>query len=275
MSRTIRSELEIFYHTLQPSSSLGLLDQMLLTWGIYCDKTITAAFALKLLDLLRSNLLQRLAFTANPPSISGGHYNKHRLEGIVLELNHAVCTSLLIPMRVLFAYSGWHVTEEEASGSTERLRSWFAGRPEEVRRAVWHSSQILSLVERSSTKGSHEGIALVMATLVLWSWMDYCSVSSCNITSSVGPNLRLDKATSIASSSLDNHDCKTLAKWLHCADFQVRLFLPSIGPLHESGASARLVRHSVDILGKRKEWLLNEVIRLNLIEQFTQSHDRL
>lgn len=194
------------------------------------------------------------------------------MQHVALQCNHALSLALLLPMRTLLSYTAWHVTAANAARTNAAIHAWLTQRSDEGRRAVWHASQLTSSIQQLSTKGQHEGMSLIMAAITLWCWVDHNKIDNSTprcIESGSALTLRLDRALHLdRHSDRGNDDCRLAAEWV-CSDVSyTRPFLLGVGSLLDSNADLRVIRNCIGILDKRRDWTLNQCLKLTLVEQF-------
>ncbi|KAI8724268.1 hypothetical protein NCS52_00284500 [Fusarium sp. LHS14.1] len=136
-------------------ADVGEFNTLLLTMGVYHDAPkLQNAF-------IFLGLLQRHAATL-PPT---------RLSRAVQSHIHLLSLFVRLPVRELFAFSGWRVTEIQRATNVTKLRHWIQNN-KEAKIAVTHACRAWSTIRTKPTAAQHEGMGVLLAALAIWMWIE-------------------------------------------------------------------------------------------------------
>ncbi|RSL41204.1 hypothetical protein CEP53_012901 [Fusarium sp. AF-6] len=208
--------------------NIGEFNTLLLTMGVYYD-------APKLQNTFKYlDLLQRHAATLSPT----------RLSRAVQSHIHLLCLFARLPVRELFAFSAWRVTEAQRATTVTKLRYWIRNNIE-AKFAVAHACRAWSTIRTKPTGAQHEGMGVLLAVVAIWAWIE------------LGERPKTEDVNKLPTIRLDDFDKETRA-WSTDGEHK-RLYLGGVGCLWDRSASGRLVSETVRIL-KASPWPETAVI---------------
>ncbi|KAJ4223325.1 hypothetical protein NW759_005958 [Fusarium solani] len=203
-------------------ANVGEFNTLLLTMGVYHD-------APKLQNAyIYLDLLQRHATAFSPT----------RLSRAVQSHIHLLSLFARLPVRELFAFSGWRVTEAQRATNVTKLRHWIRN-SNEAKIAVTHACRAWSIIRTKPTAAQHEGIGVLLAALAIWAWIE------------LGERPAAEDVNKLPTIRLDDFDKETRG-WSTDGGHK-RIYLGGVGCLWDCGVSKRLVSETVQIL-KRSSW---------------------
>lgn len=174
------------------------------------------------------DLLQRHATAFSPT----------RLSRAVQSHIHLLSLFARLPVRELFAFSGWRVTEAQRATNVTKLRHWIRN-SNEAKIAVTHACRAWSIIRTKPTAAQHEGIGVLLAALAIWAWIE------------LGERPAAEDVNKLPTIRLDDFDKETRG-WSTDGGHK-RIYLGGVGCLWDCGVSKRLVSETVQIL-KRSSW---------------------
>ncbi|KAJ9424393.1 hypothetical protein QL093DRAFT_2008211 [Fusarium oxysporum] len=194
------------------------------------------------------NILQEHA-EALPPT---------KLSGAVQSLSHLLSMFIHLPVRELYAFTGWRVTSSQRAINNTKLRTWIQSKTE-ARASLMHACKAWSMIRNRKTGSQHETMGFLLAAVMIWAWIELGKkpeVEDLNLLVTV----RLDQGTDM------------LKAWI-TQNNDSRLYLGGVGCLWEEGASRRLIHESTKTL-EGLDWPLARVLALNLREHYKSYPDK-
>ncbi|UPK97099.1 hypothetical protein LCI18_008034 [Fusarium solani-melongenae] len=190
-------------------TNVGEFNTLLLTMGVYHDAPkLRNAF-------IFLDLLQRHAAALPPTKLS------RAVQGHI----HLLSLFARLPVRELFAFSGWRVTEAQRATNVIKLGHWIQNN-NEAKVAVTHACRAWSTIRTKPTAAQHEGIGVLLAALAIWAWIE------------LGQRPATEEVSKLPTVRLDDFDEET-KDWYTDGQHK-RIYLGGVGCLWDRGASNRL-----------------------------------
>jgi hypothetical protein len=188
------------------------------------------------------NILQEHAKTL-PPT---------RLSGAVQSFSHLLSMFIYLPVRELYAFSGWRVSSSQRAINNTKLRTWIRSKIE-ARASLVHACKAWSMIRKRKTGSQHETMGFLFAAVMVWAWIE------------LGEKPGVEDMKLLVTVRLDQ-DSDLLKTWvIHNNDS--RLYIGGVGCLWEEGASRRLIHESGKTL-EGLDWPLARALALNLREHY-------
>lgn len=153
-----------------------------------------------------------------------------------------------IPLKQLYAYSGWYASEEEITASGTYLANWMQHNPVLARNCVVHAGAILRQVRSTSTTACYHYFCLLIAMLYLWSFerlkpdASTTREQSCQLDIT-GTVLKIDQ----------RHEPRVRERWVEGSP-GILIHITGVGMLSASGTSQRLVKELLRVVVSRTGW---------------------
>ncbi|KAF4342270.1 hypothetical protein FBEOM_3782 [Fusarium beomiforme] len=181
-----------------------------------------------------------------------------RLSGAVQSFSHLLSMFIYLPVRELYAFTGWRVSSSQRAINNTKLRTWIQSKTE-ARASLMHACRAWSMIRNRKTGSQHETMGFLLAAVMIWAWIELGKkpeVEDLNLLVTI----RLDQGTD------------TLKAWI-AHDNDSRLYLGGVGCLWEEGASRRLIHESTKTL-EGFDWPLARALALNLREHYESYTDK-
>ncbi|KAH7147319.1 hypothetical protein DER46DRAFT_514833 [Fusarium sp. MPI-SDFR-AT-0072] len=192
------------------------------------------------------NILQEHATTLPPTKLSGA----------VESFSHLLSMFIYLPVRELYAFSGWRVSSSQRAINNTKLRTWIRSKSE-ARASLIHACNAWSMIRKRKTGAQHEAMGFLFAAVMIWAWIELGKrpeVADLNLLSTV----RLDEGNDLLKAWITNNKDR-------------RLYLGGVGCLWEEGASRRLVHESAKTL-EGLDWPQGQVLASTLQEHYKSFH---
>lgn len=223
------------YRTKRCPRSLGDLNRLLLTFGVYRDSSQPFP-PWPYLDILRDDESR-----IHPVS---------RLGWLTLQHNHMIGMLLQFPAWKILAWSGWQVTPIEQERYTNDLGRWMQSCGNEIRQSVYHAAKTLACIREHSTNGQHEPMTVLLASLIMWAYIELGDFST--LTSSIAMS-DIPRSWTLR---FDHRDGSSqVEEWIR-GNPNIRPYLAGVGNLHDFGSISSLCRECLRLLstGSRTSW---------------------
>lgn len=163
---------------------------------------------------------------------------------------HTLSILRRVPLRHLYAFSGWQATEVDVEVSKKYLRTWVRTEPASTRWCLWHAVMALKLLKSKQYFGCDDAFHVLIATLILWAF-DLLSEPS-DLQSSVSrgagwdgdqPPVRIDRLSGFSSAKV----------WAEAGRYD-RIHMTGIGILRGPDSATQLLKDCCKILLSRTAW---------------------
>lgn len=153
-----------------------------------------------------------------------------------------------IPLKKLYAYSGWYASEEDIAASGTYLAGWMRDNPVLARKCVAHAGAILRSIQSTPTTACYHYFCLLIAFLYLWTFERLKPDTSttreqhCQL-GTVGTLLKIDQ----------RHNPSVRERWIQ-GNPGILVHITGVGMLSTPGTAQRLVKELLRVLGSRTGW---------------------
>lgn len=240
VTTNLRQALDSLYDSRQPPSSCDELTRLFLTVGVYFD-TQQGSNTKDYLDILRRDESQITS--------------AERLGWVTLEHNHVLSLMVHLPLRELFAFSGWHVNEAERCEADARLASWVRDERPRSRLVVYHAAKLYSYIREHPLRAYSETMSFLTATLAIWAIMSFgASGSGCDGLEQSWPSGNNDDEqfvhhpAHIKTLRFDKSTDRTIVDGWVSGKASVRPYLAGVGALEDIMVIPLLIRESLRVL---------------------------
>jgi hypothetical protein len=192
------------------------------------------------------NILQEHAKALSPTKLSSA----------MKSFSHLLSMFIYLPVRELYAFSGWRVSSSQRAITNTKLRNWIRSKSE-AQAALIHACNAWSMIRKRKTGAQHEAMGFLSAAMMIWAWIE------------LGKRPEVEDLNSLSTVRLDD-DNDLLKAWMtHNED--TRLYLGGVGCLWEEGASGRLVYESTNTL-ECLDWPQARVLAFTMREHYKSFH---
>lgn len=160
-------------------------------------------------------------------------------------LYHLLSILRRVPLRTIYAISGWQTTASRTETAKKEFVSWVHSHPERARKCLWHSSMIIAALRHEDTIGFFHPLALLIAVLFLWEFLREIDPGPdpFQVVGSATP-LRLDRLL----------DESQVEHWVREGDTSA-FCITGMGILSGRGSANRVLKEFHRILLGQKSWL--------------------
>ncbi|KAJ5563944.1 hypothetical protein N7513_000186 [Penicillium frequentans] len=153
-----------------------------------------------------------------------------------------------IPLKQLYAYSGWYASEEDIAASGTYLAGWMRDNPVLARNCVAHAGAILRQIRSTPTTACYHYFCILIAFLYLWTFERLKPDASpaheqYRQLDTIGTLLKIDQ----------RHDPSVRERWVQ-GNPGILVHITGVGMLSASGTAQRLVKELLRVLGSRTGW---------------------
>ncbi|KAJ5758394.1 hypothetical protein N7520_005550 [Penicillium odoratum] len=151
-----------------------------------------------------------------------------------------------IPLKQLYAYSGWYASEQDIAAAEAYLTGWMRENPTLSRRCVAHAGALLGEIRLAPTTACYHYFCLLIAVLFLWAFERLkrdVVLEQPSQLDSLGTLLKIDQF----------HDPIVRERWVQ-GDSGILVHITGVGILSSPGSSQRLLKELLRVLGSRTGW---------------------
>lgn len=166
----------------------------------------------------------------------------------LLTYYHVLSILRHVPLRKLYEFSGWQVTDAQTEAARDYLQKWMRNKPSEARRCFWHAAAVFRILRNKTHFACDSPFCHLVVTIYIWAFDQFAQLkegmSPDDTTTCVG----VDRPTRVDLLQ----DKQDIEAWLESGSSGVHI--TGVGVLKSTKSSARLISECQRILLSASGW---------------------
>uniref|UniRef100_L2FRD7 Transcription factor domain-containing protein n=1 Tax=Colletotrichum fructicola (strain Nara gc5) TaxID=1213859 RepID=L2FRD7_COLFN len=161
---------------------------------------------------------------------------------------HVLSILRQVPLRKLYEFSGWQVTEPQIEAAREYLQKWMRNKPSHARKCLWHAAVVFKILRNKKHFSCDSPFCMLVVALYIWAFDQFAqpkeNMSPGDAVNCVGT----DRPTRVDLLQ----DEKEIEEWLENGSSSVHI--TGVGVLKSTKSGARMISECRRILLSASGW---------------------
>ncbi|KAH0431061.1 hypothetical protein CcaCcLH18_07366 [Colletotrichum camelliae] len=166
----------------------------------------------------------------------------------LLTYYHVLTILRQVPLRKLYEFSGWQVTEPQIDAAREYLQKWMGSKPSHARKCFWHAAVVFKILRNKKHFACDSPFCMLVVVLYMWAFDQFGQLKGAMLPRDMADCAGTDRPTRVDLLQ----DEKEIEAWLENGSSSVHI--TGIGVLKSTKSGARMISECRRILLSASGW---------------------
>ncbi|KAF0324500.1 hypothetical protein GQ607_008204 [Colletotrichum asianum] len=175
----------------------------------------------------------------------------------LLTYYHVLSILRQVPLRKLYEFSGWQVTEPQIEAAREYLQRWMRNKPSHARKCLWHAAVVFKTLRNKKHFSCDSPFCMLVVALYIWAFDQFAQLKDGMSPGDATICVGADRPTRVDLLQ----DEKEIDAWLENGSSSVHI--TGVGVLKSTKSGGRMISECRRILLSASGWqrsiLINQV----------------